>query len=644
MPKLKEKLSQRFHLFLTIAYVIVFSSLSILKHYNLFSYAYDLGIFMQSLWTTLHGKFFYETPDLFWNETGNYLSIHFSLVIFLLLPLYRLAPCAETLLIFQTLLIGFSGTILYKIALHVTGSRVFSNILLISYFSSASLHGANLYDFHMEAFIPLIAFLSTFYFIKGKVTIAILIATLLLFVIYTLAPLVILFLLYLVLGLKGGERSKYMPHIILSSAVASSYYMLVAYVILPVMGAAPFKEGTVSWFPELGKSWSEIIYNTISSPILILRSISYLWWAKTIYWVILFSPVAFLNLLDTRSFIPLSYWMLISWLTYYEPFFIVGWQYTLIPLPFIYLGAVFALRKVLSKHVNTSNIIKNSIIVAMVLNLIISPINPLMHNRFPSAGYDNEYVIPPRLSNLYPLIEDLNKDQDVKVLTTNNLFPHLANRLHTYVWLPQPVIPDYIIVDLRNIGRIHDKIGNTSFISQLQRLISQYEYGVYLVKDGILVLKLGYRGRPVALEPYIMRYNYRHLFTHSLTYTLDPTSESIIILSGTHNYTNRPAWFGPYTLLIAGTYLLKLRMKMVTGKCLDNTFIEVSEEKARISIARLNLKTPHLNKTMVNSGWYTFNMTFKLIVEKVYLDVEFRGWTDIDCKLYLDYIEVIGPL
>jgi uncharacterized membrane protein len=642
MLKLREKLSQRFHLFLTITYIIVLSLLSILKHYNLFSFAYDLGIFMQSLWTTIHGKFFYETPDLFWNETGNYLSIHFSLLIFLLLPLYSLAPCAETLLIFQTLLIGFSGIILYKIALHITGSRAFSNILLISYFSSASLHGANLYDFHMEAFIPFIVFLSTLYFLKGKVATAFLIATLLLFVIYTLAPLVILFLIYHVLGLKRCERSKYMPHIILNSAVVSSYYMLVAYVILPVMGAAPFKEGTVSWFPELGNSWSEIIYNAFSSPILIARSISYLWWAKILYWVILSSPVAFLNLLDTRSFIPLSYWMFISWLTSYEPFFVVGWQYILIPLPFIYLGTVFSLRKALSKRINTSNIMKNTLIVVSALNLIMSPINPLMHNRFPSAGYDNEYVIPPRSSNLDSLIEALSKDQDVKILTTNNLFPHFANRLHTYVWLPQSVVPDYIIVDLRNIGRIHDKIGNASFVSQLQRLTSMYEYGVYLVKNGILVLKLGYGGRPVALETYTIRYNYMHLFTHSLTYSFDPTSESFIILSGAHNSTNSPAWFGPYTILIPGTYLLKTRMRIDVGKCLDNTLIEVSAEKGSISIARLSLKTSHLNKTMVDSRWYIFNMTFK-IVEKVYLDVEFRGWTDKGCKLDVDYIEVSGP-
>jgi uncharacterized membrane protein len=642
MLKLREKLSQRLHVFLTITYIIVLSSLSILKHYNLFSFAYDLGIFMQSLWTTLHGKFFYETPDLFWNETGNYLSIHFSLLIFLLLPLYSLAPCAETLLIFQTLLIGFSGIILYKIALHITGSRVFSNILLISYFSSASLHGANLYDFHMEAFIPFIVFLSTLYFLKGKVATAFLIATLLLFVIYTLAPLVILFLIYHVLGLKRGERSKYIPHIILNSAVVSSYYMLVAYVILPVMGAAPFKEGTVSWFPELGNSWSEIIYNAFSSPILIARSISYLWWAKILYWVILSSPVAFLNLLDTRSFIPLSYWMFVSWLTSYEPFFVVGWQYILIPLPFIYLGTVFSLRKALSKRNNTSNIMKNTLIVVSALNLIMSPINPLMHNRFPSAGYDNEYVIPPRSSNLDSLIEALSKDQDVKILTTNNLFPHFANRLHTYVWLPQSVVPDYIIVDLRNMGRIHDKIGNVSFISQLQRLTSMYEYGVYFVKNAILVLKLGYGGRPVALETYIIRYNYRHLFTHSLTYSFDPTSESFIILSGVHNSTNSPAWFGPYTILIPGTYLLKTRMRIDVGKCLDNTLIEVSAEKGSISIARLSLKTSHLNKTMVDSRWYIFNMTFK-IVEKVYLDVEFRGWTNKGCKLDVDYIEVSGP-
>jgi len=636
------ELSQRLHILLTVTYVVVFSSLSILKHHNLYSFAYDLGIFMQSLWTTIHGKFFYETPDLFWNESGNYLSIHFSLLIFLLLPLYSLFPRAETLLIFQTLLIGFSGIILYKIALQITRSRIFSNILLISYFSSAALHGANLYDFHMEAFIPFIVFLSTLYLLKGKVATALLIATLLLFVIYTLAPLVILFIIYNFLSLERGERSKYMPHVILSSAFVASYYMLVVYMILPFMGATPFKEGTVSWFPELGRSWSEIIYNAFFSPVLIFKSLSNLWWSKLLYWVILSSPVAFIHFLDPKSFIPLSYWMTISWLTSYEPFFIVGWQYALIPLPFIYLGAVFSFKRLSSKHIDPSNVLKNIIVAASALNLVMSPINPLTQNRFPSAGYDNEYIFPPRTFNLYSLLEPLNNDHGAKILTTNNLFPHFANRLHTYVWLPQPVIPDYIVVDLRNISRLYDRIGNTSFISQLQRLISTYEYGVYHLKNTILVLKLGYTGSPLTLEPYAIRYNYMRLFTHTLSYTFDPTSESLVILSGTHDITDSPAWFGPNTILIPGTYLLKIRLRVDGGKCVENTFIEVSAEKGNISITSLSLKKSYLAKTMIDNRWHTFNMTFE-IVEKTYFDVEFRGWTDKGCKLELDYIEVSGP-
>ncbi|MFN3805235.1 MAG: DUF2079 domain-containing protein, partial [Pyrobaculum sp.] len=76
-------------------YIIAFGGLSILRHKLFYSYAYDLGIFVQALYTTWRGYgLLYETPDSMFADS--YLGIHFSPILLLLVPLFALFPHAET--------------------------------------------------------------------------------------------------------------------------------------------------------------------------------------------------------------------------------------------------------------------------------------------------------------------------------------------------------------------------------------------------------------------------------------------------------------------------------------------------------------------------------------------------------------------
>jgi len=62
-----------------IAYAAVFSYFTILKYCAFRSYAWDLGIFNQSLWTTLNeGRLFRHTLELFLNPSGSFFAVHFQ--------------------------------------------------------------------------------------------------------------------------------------------------------------------------------------------------------------------------------------------------------------------------------------------------------------------------------------------------------------------------------------------------------------------------------------------------------------------------------------------------------------------------------------------------------------------------------------
>jgi len=76
---------------LIVAYTVIFSYFSILKHEAFLSTGWDLGVYEQALWTTLnHGKLFYYTPDLAFNPGGILFGLHFSPILFLILPIYAI--------------------------------------------------------------------------------------------------------------------------------------------------------------------------------------------------------------------------------------------------------------------------------------------------------------------------------------------------------------------------------------------------------------------------------------------------------------------------------------------------------------------------------------------------------------------------
>src|SRR3990170_4043061 len=88
------------------AYALTFSLYTIAHHATFNTYAWDLGIYNQALWSTaFSGKFFYYTCELYFVQNGSFFGIHFAPILLFLLPLYYLFPSPEFLLSFQSLIL-----------------------------------------------------------------------------------------------------------------------------------------------------------------------------------------------------------------------------------------------------------------------------------------------------------------------------------------------------------------------------------------------------------------------------------------------------------------------------------------------------------------------------------------------------------
>ena len=80
-------------------YATVFSYATIQKHRDFHSYAWDLGVFNQVMYSSVYGgRLFHYTCDSYLNVEENYLAFHFSPILVLLFPLYYLFPYPSLLL------------------------------------------------------------------------------------------------------------------------------------------------------------------------------------------------------------------------------------------------------------------------------------------------------------------------------------------------------------------------------------------------------------------------------------------------------------------------------------------------------------------------------------------------------------------
>ena len=90
--------------------------LSIQRHLA-FKTSGDLGIFVQAMWSTAHGRPFYVSV---WGGGANFLGHHFVPLLAVFAPLYRLWPDARLLLGIQVALLALAVVPLYVFARPLT--------------------------------------------------------------------------------------------------------------------------------------------------------------------------------------------------------------------------------------------------------------------------------------------------------------------------------------------------------------------------------------------------------------------------------------------------------------------------------------------------------------------------------------------
>lgn len=136
------------------AYFAVSFALSGLRVLELQTTTWDMGIYQQALWSTAHGRPFYEAADWETGRYGSFLQVHSAFVLYLLVPLYTALPSQFTLLAVQSAFVALAAVPLYLLGRDVSGSPNRGLLAAVVYLGYAPVLTSNLYDFHIEAFLP----------------------------------------------------------------------------------------------------------------------------------------------------------------------------------------------------------------------------------------------------------------------------------------------------------------------------------------------------------------------------------------------------------------------------------------------------------------------------------------------------------
>jgi len=350
-------------------YAMVLIYLAELKYESFYTSNWDLGIAMQALWSTLHGRLLYEAGDYVTFHAGSLLVVHPALILLPLSLIYGLYPHAITLFVIQALAVASSAAPLYMIGERFGASRPALIGAIVVYLLNPFLLGSYFFDFHLEAFLPLESFSLFYLLMRRRYGLA---AVIFILGVFTLEifPFIALFMaIYFAydrfgIGMLAFWRrirdGTYRVYLYFAAAAVLSYVMLrfIEHVLVPALGVStPVQANGVE------AAWYQIIYLLIPSAAnypQIIYSVA--------YWLLLYASFGFLAFRHPKHLIialPLLYFSIIL-----MPFFAqyMGFQYGFIFIIPVAIGSIVGLSRL--KSGRSSSLILSIALILLYYSVI----------------------------------------------------------------------------------------------------------------------------------------------------------------------------------------------------------------------------------------------------------------------------------
>jgi uncharacterized membrane protein len=637
-----------------LAYTGLLSYFTILKHNSFQTYAWDLGIFNQSFWTTLYdGKFFYSTVELLVNPSGSFLGTHFSPIIFLVLPFYALYPAPQSLLVLQSFVLALGALPLYKLAKLIGKHRIFALSFVFAYMLYPPLQGINWFDFHVQSFLPLF-FFSTLYFLETREWKPYFLFIFLSLMVEEHAALIAAFIgllailqhrKHLLNELKNRNIKDTLLLVSLLTVVSSVLWY--ALTILFRNTFFPVNQTFISTF-KATSNWKilgaedpiTIPFQVFLHPANAMAALSNDSPLKLSYLITLFAPLAFMPFFKMRYLLPTLPWFVYALFSNYQPYYSILFQYPAYVISFIFVAAVYGLGRGGADKRTWKKRLVILLVFSFIVFLLVSPFSPTSTLVHQDSGMNLSSQRDHLINQLLTYIPT-----DASVITDNAFFPHVSSRSNAYVI---PTIPplwkdhetdgrnftrtileevDYIIVDTKT-----DPLASSVVFSLIK---GNSTFKLLASADSVVLFKRDYAGNATVLFPYDAIYDFGslNLYSGELVTLPNSTSSRVLHCNGTFE---QPLmfWFSPRNPLPSGDYTITMKAGINRT---DGVFrVDICADGGQNILQSKNFSLTDFGK---DQQWTNLAISFR--TAQPLADFEIRtillpGNADI----YLDYVEV----
>ncbi|MFC2046581.1 DUF2079 domain-containing protein, partial [Chloroflexota bacterium] len=346
-------------------YIVYFGWYTLRAHDVFLTRAFDLGIYDQTVWNTLHGNWFRSTIEEGWTIL---LADHFQPILVPIALLYSVWQSPKTLLLIQTIGLALGALPVYWLARDglqsllagrptvggesaragqsAPGLIVELSALAFAavYLLHPAVHSANLDEFHPGTLAaPLLLY--ALYFMRQRQSALFLLFTFLAMTTKEVIPFTTFLVgLYVILIRREGKLG------LAVSAMSVLWFVLAFLVVIPAFspqGQSPYlapselsEESYSSFYSSLGSSAGEIIIRLITQPTLLLERLTSP--TSLAYMKALLSPLAYVSLLGLPVLLLATPTLLMNLLSDYAlqqrvtSFF----HYAVLMVPFLVVAAI----------------------------------------------------------------------------------------------------------------------------------------------------------------------------------------------------------------------------------------------------------------------------------------------------------------
>ena len=459
-------------------YNIFFVAYGLQKHAAFQTAGFDLGIWNQMGWNTLHGRPFWFTQH---GNITNGLGNHVELILLMLVPLYGLYQGPQVMIVFQALLVSIGALPIYWLARGQLHSHLAGLVFVAVFLLYPALEAAVSFDVHsLTLAVPFLSFALWAMYTRRYKLFAVM-AILAMSCKEDVSLLILMMGVYILVVQRKPKLG------LLTIAASCLWFLTAVFVVTPIF--QPGGNEYIYRYRLWGDSPLEIVSNVISSPGRVLQVATS--GDKLLYWIRFTLPVFFTALLAPLILIQAMPLLLINTLGNYPPAYQLDLFHSSAPLAvYVTFASVLGVARLSRLAAKSLPRVRRRFVQQLLLIMVFS-VTVAYQVQFGHTPIGRFFDWPARTEHHVMAEAMLARiPRHASVAAENNLVPRLSQRRWVFV-LPdlsyQDVRADYVVMDM--YGNLDRHRSLNKYCRQLDQLLANPDYGLIAANDGLLLFK-----------------------------------------------------------------------------------------------------------------------------------------------------------